>query len=292
MNEAMRRDFDIGLLRAFVAVVETGGMTSASRILNLTQAAISQQIRRLEEQLAQQLFTRDKRRPALTPSGERLFSYAQRLLAMNDEVWSTMISPEFDGEIRFGIPHDVVQPFIPPILKTFHQHCPKVRVTMTCSTTLRLRELLETGEIDLTLTTEKDPCEEGNLLFPDQLVWVGARGGDAYKRRPLPVSIGDGTCAFRTACLKALMGQEVDWRITCETSDFGPHCAVVEADLAIAPMLTVAVPRNLQILGAEEGLPPLPVFYINLHLPKAGASDIALELARFVRAGFAGRQAI
>jgi hypothetical protein len=40
------------------------------------------------------------------------------------------------------------------------------------------------------------------------------------------------------------------------------------------------------VLGAAEGLPPLPVFYINMRLPAAGASDIALEMARFIRAGF------
>jgi len=285
----MSRNIDIALLRAFVAVAETGGMTSASRLLNLTQAAISQQIKRLEDQFDQQLFDRDHRRAALTPSGERLYAFAQRMLALNDEAWGMMTSPEFEGEVKLGVPHDVVRPFIPPILKNFNQHWPRVRVSLVCLTTLKLREMMERGEIDLTLTTEKEPGDPGELLLPDQLVWVGARGGDAHKRRPLPVSVGDGTCAFRAASLKALSGLDVDWRLTCETSDFSPYCATIEADLAIAPMLTLAVPRNLQILGAGEGLPPLPVFYINLRLPAVGASEIAFELARFVRAGFGGR---
>jgi hypothetical protein len=139
------------------------------------------------------------------------------------------------------------------------------------------------------LTTEKDPCGDGGLLMPDQLVWVGARGGEAFKRRPLPVSFGDNSCAFRATTVRALSGAGMDWRLTCETSDFTPYCATIEGDLAVAPMLTASVPRNLQILGPEFELPPLPLFYINLRMRSAGVLDIALELARFVRTGFAQR---
>ena len=53
---------DLALLRAFMAVAETGGMTSAARTLNLTQAAVSQQIRRLEDFFSLQLFEREQRR--------------------------------------------------------------------------------------------------------------------------------------------------------------------------------------------------------------------------------------
>jgi hypothetical protein len=61
----------------------------------------------------------------------------------------------------------------------------------------------------------------------------------------------------------------------------------IEADLAVAPMLTLTVPKSLRVLGAAEGLPPLPVFYINLRLPHGGATDVAQEMAKFIRAGFA-----
>lgn len=283
----MRRTIDLSLLRALVAVSETGGMTSAARALNLTQAAISQQIRRLEELFETRLFIRDNRRPELTPCGERLVAYAQRMLALNDEVWGMMTSPDFEGEIKLGIPHDIIQPFIPPILKSFNQYWPRVRVTLVCLGSYRLLKLLENNEIDLTLTTEHQSGQQGELLLPDQLVWVGARGGEAFQRRPLPVTFGDATCSFRPPAIKALSETGIDWRLTCETSDFSPYCATLEADLAVAPMLTATVPKNLQVLGAAEGLPLLPVFYINMHLPKAGATDIALEMARFIRAAFA-----
>jgi DNA-binding transcriptional LysR family regulator len=283
----MRRTVDLNLLRALVAVAETGGMTSAARALNLTQAAVSQQIRRLEETFDTQLFSRDNRRPVLTPCGERLVAYAQRMLALNDEVWGMMTSQDFEGEIRLGVPHDIVTPFLPPILKSFNQHWPRVRVMLVCQATHKLIELLGKNEIDLTLTTESHSREPGDLLLPDQLVWVGAKSGEAFRRRPLPVTFGDATCRFRAPAIKALGDAGLDCHLTCETGDFSPYCATIEADLAVAPMLTLTVPKSLRVLGAAEGLPPLPVFYINLRLPHGGATDVAQEMAKFIRAGFA-----
>ncbi len=43
----------------------------------------------------------------LAPAGERLLEQARRLVAMNDEVWSSMRAPQFEGEVRFGVPYDI-----------------------------------------------------------------------------------------------------------------------------------------------------------------------------------------
>jgi DNA-binding transcriptional LysR family regulator len=287
MESPMRRTVDLSLLRTLVAVAETGGMTSAAKALNLTQAAVSQQIRRLEEHFSTQLFARDTRRPVVTPCGERLVAYAQRMLALNDEMWGMMTSPEFEGEIRLGVPHDIITPFIPPILKGFNQHWPRVRVNLVCMSSERLLKLMDDNKIDLTLTTDQIPGESGELLLPDQLVWVGAKGGEAVRRRPLPVTFGDLTCRFRGPATRALGDAGLDWHLTCETTDFNPYCATISADLAVAPMLKLTVPKELQVLGPEDGLPRLPVFYINMRLPQAEPTRIALEMAKFIRAGLA-----
>jgi DNA-binding transcriptional LysR family regulator len=283
----MRRTIDLALFRALISVAETGGMTSAARSLNLTQAAVSQQIRRLEELFETQIFNRENKRPELTPCGERLVAYARRMLALNDEVWSMMSSPDFEGEIKLGVPHDIVQPFVPPILRSFNQHWPRVRITLVCRASYNLLKMLDANEIDLALATDPNPGQLDKLLLPDQLVWVGARDGVSHRQRPLPVTFGDATCTFRPPAMEALGKAGIDWRLTCETSDYSPYCATLEADLAVAPMLSSNVPGNLKILGQSEGLPALPIFYINLHLPRNGVSEIALEMARYIRSGFA-----
>ncbi len=285
----MARDIDLTLLRAFVAVCETGGMTSAGRHLNLTQAAVSQQIKRLEELFGVALFDRRQRRLRPTTSGERLVGQAQRILALNDEIWGMMTSPEFEGQVRLGVPHDIVGPFMPPILKSFAKAWPRVDVSLICDNTPNLRRILDRGEIDLTLTTEPNPDQDSELLLADRLVWVGAPGADAHRRSPLPVSLGDENCAFRAAAVKALGGTGRDWRFTCAISNMAALCATLEADLAVAPLLSQTVPEGLEILGTESGLPALPTYFVNLYLAPTKPSVIALELARQITKSFAVR---
>ena len=285
----MPRDIDLSLLRAFVAVTETGGMTAAGRHLNLTQAAVSQQIKRLEEQLGTVLFDRTQRRLATTPSGERLLAQAERMLALNDETWGMMTAPGFEGEIRLGVPHDIICVYLPSILRTFIKAWPKVEISLVCENTPLLRERLARGEIDLTLTTEAHTDPGGEQLLGDRLVWIGAPGGTAYRREPLPVSLGDERCAFREAAVKALGAVGRDWRFSCSVSNMSAFRATVEADMAVAPLLSQTVPEGLEVLGADSGLPPLPIYYINMYLAPTKPNAIARELANTISKSFAAR---
>ena len=276
-------NIDISLLRAFTAVAETGGMTNAARQLNLTQAAISQQVKRLEETFGARLFERDRRGLTLTPSGERLVAHARRLLRSNDEVWTVMTKPEFTGEVRPGHAVRYRARLRSPVLKRFDRAWPRVRVFLVCDTSGRLLDKLGRREVDLAITVGMSGSRGGEALVEDPLVWVGAKGGQAFERRPLPISTGDETCPHRPVALQALADAGLDWRSVCEVSSFEPICAMVEADIAVAPLLTSTVPDTLQILGESSGLPRLPGFTINLHLPKAGRLDVAEELARHIR---------
>jgi DNA-binding transcriptional LysR family regulator len=278
----MPRNLDLSLLRAFRAVAETGGMTSAGRLLNLTQAAVSLQVKRLEDALGCQLFERDRRGLRLTAKGELLIAHADRLLRSNDEVWALMNAPEFEGEVRLGMPSDIVRPYAPPVLRRFAQVWPRVRVSLVCDTSLRLLESLDHGELDLAMTVQTSCGSHGEALLADPLVWVGARNGRAFERDPLPISTGDETCPHRPVALKALADAGINWRSVCEINSFEPICATVEADLAVAPFLASTVPDSMQIL-TDTKLPRLPAFSINLYRPRAGVSDVAAELARHIR---------
>ena len=282
----MHRDIDTALLRAFVAVVETGSVTAAAALLNLTQEAVSQQLKRLEELFGTELFERHHRRLTLRPDGERLLTHAQRLIALNDEVFSAMSAPAYEGEVRLGSPHDIVGPYLPPILRRFDKAWPRVRVSLKCTTTPQLLELLRRGSIDLTLTTEQRCGPGGKTLLEDDLVWAGASNGTAHQRDPLPDSLGDEKCEFRRVVLKALGGAGRDWRPVCEVSSMEPLLASIEADLAIAPLLRSTIPHYLQAIERDRGLPRLPKFFINMYLPPARQSETAVELARHIAQEF------
>ena len=285
----MFRDIDISLLRAFVAVVETGSVTGAARLLNRTQAAVSQQIKRLEELFGAELFQREHKRITLAPDGERLLTQARRLLSLNDETWGMMTTPNYCGEVRMGMPHDLIAFYMPSILRRFNAAWPQVRVSIENRNSNDLLEMLDAGELDVALTTDNAsprPCE---TLYTDQLVWVGARKGKAHLERPLPIAIGGRQCRFRPCALDALRNAGMDWRMVIEVANQEAMVATVTAGIAVTPLLRDSVPDHLAVVPGDAKLPPLPSFDINLHLPLTGADELAEELARHVRADFAAR---
>jgi DNA-binding transcriptional LysR family regulator len=282
------RNIDTDLLRAFVAVAETGRMTTAARVVNLSQGAVSQQIKRLEALFDTKLFERRTDAARLTRAGERLIVLAHRMIALNDAVMNQMRGADFAGEVRLGVPHDIVGILLPPILRVFSQAHPNVLVTLVSDTSQVLRARLRDRKVDLTLLTEQQRGSAGQLLLTDRLVWVGPPGGEAHLRRPLSVALGQDSCGFRACAVEALTKSGIDWRPICQVGSLEPVFATLAADMAVAPFLRRTVPASLVVL--EDGLlPQLPVFHVNLRLPSHGASDVTLELARHVREGFATR---
>jgi DNA-binding transcriptional LysR family regulator len=281
------------LLRAFLTVVEAGGVTRAASALNVSQAAVSQQIKRLEEVLGCRLFERAGRGLVMAPAGERLLAQARRLVAQNDELLAAMRAPAFEGDVRLGVPYDIIANTVPPILRRFAKAQPRVHVSLVCEDSSVVREALRSGGVDLAITTETECGRHGETLRTDRLVWVGAAGGDAHLKDPLPVSLGAPTCTFRPIAIEALGKVRRDWRAVCEVSRLEPVHAVLEAGLAVAPLLRSSVPERFEILsgtraGREARLPVLPEFRINLYQPP-GLAPAARDLADHVRAAFAGR---
>ena len=282
------RDIDVGLLRTFVAVAETRRMTTAARVVSVSQGAVSQQIKRLEALLRVTLFARMADAARLTRDGERLMPMAHRMIALNDEVAAQMASIDFAGEVRLGVPHDVVGRLMPPILRAFSREHPGVLITLVSERTAVLRKLLRERSVDLALMTESNRADRGQHLLTDQLVWVGAKGGEASSLRPLAVALGQNGCAFRALAIKALNAAKIEWRAICQVGSMEPVFATLEADMAVAPFLRRTVPDRLSVLS-DPVLPTLPKYHINLKVAAGEASVSALELGRHIREGFARR---
>ena len=111
---------------------------------------------------------------------------------------------------------------------------------------------------------------------------------ETVARRPLPVASA-GDCAFRPLIFEALRSAEIPFRVVTDLVNLDASSAAVQADLAIVASLASAVPEGVAILGADAGLPDLPLFTIGLLLPGSGASPAAAALARGLREAFSGR---
>ena len=279
----MARNLDTALMRSFVVVAETGRATRAASVLHLTQGAVSQQIKRLEEGLGCELFRRDHERMRLTEAGERLLAKARRMLAVNDEIWTTMAGPQPKAEVRLGVPHDMTGPFLPQALRAFGRERPGVRIVLQASTSGLIRQALARDELDLGLSHEHGCDAGGEVLFTDQLLWVGASGGGAWRRDPLPLLVGGPSCAFRVPVLEALARQGRDWEQPCECDDLLREIAALEADVAVGVFLRSTLPAGLAPVPAEAGLPALPTFNVDLYVRRGKVAPAVEELALHVK---------
>jgi len=142
-------DFD--LYRVFHAVARAGSVSAAARELYVSQPALTQAIKKLEEQLGVQLFQRTSRGMSLTPEGDTLWRHvdsAYGLIRAAEKKLSEVRSLE-DGEITVGAGDTLCKHYLVPHLRSFHSLYPKVRIHVTNRTTPETTELLKAGKVDL-----------------------------------------------------------------------------------------------------------------------------------------------
>lgn len=282
------RNLDVTTLRSFMAVADLGGVTKAAGFLNLTQSAVSMQLKRLEEMLGVSLFDRSGRKILLTASGEQLLSYARRIVALNDEAVRRLSDEEFEGEISLGVPHDILYPAIPNVLKQLRSAYPRIKVNVINENTRTLLPGFEKGEYDLILTTE--PQQNGDTLCTLPLVWIGAPGGATWRRRPLRIAQGR-SCSFRSKMLEMLARDGIDWENAVDTDSDRSIEVTVAADMAVCAMIEGTEPAQLEVVDHGGALPDIGRQFINMYGAEEVKGEAVLALAQLLRQAFAGLSA-
>ncbi len=282
----MIRNLDMTALRSFVAVADAGGVTRAAGFLNLTQSAVSMQIKRLEDMLRIDLLDRSARRVGLTAAGEQLLGYARRMLALNDEVFGRLTHDAYEGEIVLGVPHDIVYPVIPGVLRRLHADYPRMRVNLLSSFTRILKDQFQRGACDIVLTTEDTVEPGGETLVELPLVWIGALGGTAWKQRPLRLAY-EHNCIFRLGVQAALDQAGVAWEMAVESDSTRVIEASVSADLAVHTALAGCEGPYMERITHGGALPELQHKKINLYVADPAHSPVVDVLAGLIRRAYA-----
>ncbi|MBY6135184.1 LysR family transcriptional regulator [Leisingera sp. XS_AS12] len=287
----MARNLDVTTLRSFVAVADHGGVTRAAGFLHLTQSAVSMQLKRLEEVLGLDLLDRSGRSIALTASGEQLLAYARRMVALNDEVIGRLTDQAFEGEVILGVPHDIVYPAIPQVLKRFNASFPRVNVNLVTSNTRELKDGFSRGKLDLILTTETGEEPGSETIHKMPLRWVGAVNGSAWRQQPLRLGFCR-QCIFRGVATAALDAAGRDWEMALDSESDRTVEATVSADLAVGVLLEGTQPPHQELIDHGGALPELPGQHINLYGGDKVRAPYVEELAGLIRQGFSNLRSV
>jgi DNA-binding transcriptional LysR family regulator len=263
--------FDLDLLRSFVSVVDARGFTRAGERVHRTQSTVSQQIRRLEQSVGRPLLSRDGRRIALTEEGERLLSYARRLLALAQEARDVLGRPTGGGIVRLGLPEDFAAHRLAAVLSQFMRSRPGLRLDVRCDLSVLLRGALERGELDLILFKREAGESGGITLWPERLSWVTSRSRAVdIHNDPVPLVVFPQGCLYRDRAIHALETAGRTWYVAYTSPNFSGIQAAVSVGfgVSILPHTAVVAPSH-RVLTAKDGFPKVG----NTELALLAASD-------------------
>ena len=170
---------EIRQLKAFVAISETKTFTAGARQVNITQAAISMQIRQLEESVGLPLFTRTPRRVILTQAGELLIHRARKILREHDAAIAEIaeIAGAEHGRLRIGSASAMFATAqLPTILEKLKSAFPNAEITVSSGTSQILVDKILHGDLDIAFISL--PVQTSNiqteLLFSDEIVAIAS----------------------------------------------------------------------------------------------------------------------
>jgi len=171
------RTIDLESLEIFRTVVHEGGIIRAAAKLNRVQSNVTTRVKQLEERLGLQLFRRQGRSLALSPEGELLLSYAQRLFRIADEAEHELKSGKPMGAFRIGSLESTAGSRLAPVLSKFHRLHPGVVVELATGTTGALIQRVGNFEIEAAFVSEPftAPGLEAMKVFDEELVLITSR---------------------------------------------------------------------------------------------------------------------
>ncbi len=279
----MTTQLDIDLLRNFAAIAEAGVMSRAADRVGRTQAALSQQVKRLELAVQQTLMIRTGRGITLTLQGERLLQHAQKILRTHDEAVAELMGVSLSGNVRFGCPDDYARVFFLPCYKAFPS---STRRSSSKSSAPRRRGCWN-GSTTRCWISRSFPCPTA----PSAISSYGASPSSGFAPKAAPrtrstrynwrcrmsipsitrqrLRVSDKIGRILSSRLRERQHDRADRRGSLRPGDHG-------AD-------STAVPPDLQVIPLSTGLPKLPSVGITVKTGRSKSSRLLKSFETHIR---------
>lgn len=251
----MNTIFNLELLRAFVAVVDSRSFTAAALQLHSTQSTVSQKILRLEEAAGQSLLERARHDVRPTDAGEKLLGYARRMLHLHDEAAAAMTGSALTAVFRLGLAEDFAARLVTPTLAAFLRAHPKMKLEVTSGLSRELQKGFETGEFDLVMIKQKRGETLGTMHWPEPLSWLESADYPVSDVDPLPLVAFPPNGLYRSDMMEALDRIGRPWHVVFTSSSLASVQSAIAEGLGVSLLpARVALPSH-RIVSKEAGLP-------------------------------------
>jgi LysR family hydrogen peroxide-inducible transcriptional activator len=245
-------------LRYFCAIADTGSFTRAARQTHVSQPSLSQQIRKLEDELGVRLIDRLGRTVQLTELGRAFLPRARVVLRDLEAARSDVVERKMcvSGPLFVGVIPTIAPYFLPPMLAAFSRKFPEVRVTVVEEITPLLLERLRAGTMDVAIAALPLPARSHDFQsFPlreEKLFAVLPKQHSLAKRRAISleelqddpfVLLRDGHC-FRETAFAACKRARLNPKIVFESGQFSSILSMVSAGLGVSIVPAMAVEKR------------------------------------------------
>ncbi len=255
----MFRSLNPDLLRSFLIITETQSFSETAERVGRSQAAVSQQIKRLETILGQKLINRDHRDHHLTTEGEILYDYARQILALNDEAYLRLSQSDIDGILHIGAPEVLTATRLSKILSNFRQSHPHIVLNVNCLLSHELQHEFSNGSYDVVLylrELENTHQKSENQYYREKLSWIKGKSETIDWSKPLPLILTPSPCIYRAQAIQNLEKHRIAWRGVMTAHSLSGRISAIKNGLGVSLLPTDMVDNDLEIISTKDT--PLP----------------------------------
>ncbi|WP_119257581.1 LysR substrate-binding domain-containing protein [Shinella zoogloeoides] len=250
------KTIDLDLLQTIVAFADSGTCKGAAKLIFRSESAVSIKLKKLEEDLGANLFVRSGRKIELNERGRDLVSDARRILKISGELIERATSRELTGTVRLGVPDDYIA-LLPGFLSRFSNEFPSVSLYLHCAPTVELKPMLTRGELDLSILSSETDTKDGMVLQTQPVFWVTSEHSNVHFHKQVPLALFPEGCIFRKWAINALASVGREYKIAYMSAHISALQAVVQAGLAVSPLVRSDILPGTRLLGPDDGFPAL-----------------------------------
>ena len=227
---------DVESLRVLLAVLDSGGMTSAARQLHISQSAVSRKVSRLEDRIGQPLLIRDGHDLRPTRAARELLPDARAMVALHDGAVARLASSDLEGRVKLSSNSEIDIAKIAAVLGLFRRRHPCADIEFSVDNSGSLTDRIDRAEIDIALIQVSDESLRPTdiVLWSEDLVFVSSASDD-HTAQPVPFLDFD-CCFYNRYTHAALEAAGIEFKTVFSAASSVTVRAAVQAGIGVAAM--------------------------------------------------------